>query len=412
MPVDSSEPPGGASNAFVPAADPTDVRPGDGPLSGLRLGVKDVFDVAGQRTLAGAPARSQEAPATENAALVALMLRLGATYAGRTVCDELAFSLMGTNAHYPAPRNAAAPDRVTGGSSSGSAAAAAAGEVDFSLATDTGGSIRAPASFCGLVGLRPTHALLPLDGCLPLASSLDVGGWLARDLPTTLRIGDALWRPLEPPPRPRVLRSPALEALVSDAAASREWRRIRAGCEAILGPAGEIDLGGKPHDLYRTFRVVQAAEAWATHGAFVETHGSAMNPDVRARFEWGRDLTDAQVGGALRDRDAFTAFFIDEMGEDGILVLPTVPGPAPLRAGSADDHGAFRERALHLLCIAGLCGMPQLSLPLGSVEGGPFGLSLIGPRGADASLLALGARLMERFAPSEAGVLERESVVQ
>jgi amidase len=112
------------------------------------------------------------------------LLDAGARFIGRTQTDELTFSLMGQNAHFPEPVNPAAPDRVTGGSSSGSAAAVAGGLADIALGSDTGGSIRAPASFCGLIGLRTTHGAITLEGAMPLAPSLDTFGWFARDIET------------------------------------------------------------------------------------------------------------------------------------------------------------------------------------------------------------------------------------
>ena len=400
MPADrADDPQDRASHAFLAERrEAVSIAPGAGVLEGLTLGVKDVFDVRGQVTMAGAPARSDLAPAASHASLVATLIDLGARFEGRTVCDELAFSLMGTNAHYAVPRNAAAPDRVTGGSSSGSAAAVAAGEVDIALATDTGGSIRAPGSFCGLIGLRPTFGELSMEGCEPLAPSFDVAGWFARDLATYRRVAHHFWsdQATDVPLRP--LRCMALLDLVEGGEARDEYARMEAGVERALGPLGTLDLGVPAATLYRTFRLLQAAEAWETHGEFVQAHGPDMNDDVQARFEWGRDLPPAEIGEAQRLRSAFALWMHDELGEDGVLVMPTVPGPAPLLSSSDEDRGAFRERALHLLCIAGLSGLPQLTLPLGHVAGAPFGLSLLGPPRSEMRLLELGSELLTQAA--------------
>src|SRR5882672_8095038 len=155
---------------------------GAGPLAGITFAAKDAFHIAGARTGFGQPdwLRTHE-PATETAAAVKLLLAAGADMVAKAQCDELCYSLTGENAHYGAPVNVRAPGRVTGGSSCGSAAAVAGSLVDFSLGTDCGGSIRIPASYCGLIGLRPTHGRVTLDGALPFASSFDVGGWLAQD---------------------------------------------------------------------------------------------------------------------------------------------------------------------------------------------------------------------------------------
>ena len=162
---------------------------GDGPLSGLTFAAKDIYDVAGHVTGCGNPdwARTHP-PAEAHAPAVATLLAAGATLVGKTHTDELAYSLMGANAHYGTPKNTADPRRVPGGSSSGSVAAVAAGLVDIGLGSDTGGSVRLPASFCGVYGLRTTHGLLPLDTAMPLAPSFDTVGWYSSDLGTMTRI--------------------------------------------------------------------------------------------------------------------------------------------------------------------------------------------------------------------------------
>ncbi len=155
---------------------------GDGPLASLRFGVKDLIDVAGHRTGCGNPTwLATHPPATVHAVCVEQLLAAGAHCAGKTVTDEVAFSLLGQNHFYGTPLNPAAPDRVPGGSSSGSASAVACGLVDFALGTDTGGSVRVPASNCGVWGWRPTHGLVSVAGVMPFSPSLDTVGVLARN---------------------------------------------------------------------------------------------------------------------------------------------------------------------------------------------------------------------------------------
>ena len=386
--------PDSPSHAFLPFDVPTPPM-GDGPLAGARLAVKDVFDVAGAVTHAGSPPWGvDQPPAGDTARAVSLLTDAGARVVGKTVPDELAFSLLGNNRHYPRPVNRAAPDRVTGGSSSGSAAAVGWGEAEVAVCTDTGGSIRAPASFCGLMGLRTTHGRVPMEGCVPLAPSFDTGGWFAAtpalyratamaSLPPT-HVALAEW--------PRARSCAVLDGLVERGSA-REYARIRSAALDHLGPVEPLDVGSAVDELYWCFRRLQAREAWSMHGPFVTRYGPSMNRDVRARFEWGRAVTAAEHGHAMRLRDAFAAWLADELGSD-VLVLPTVPGPAPLAEGDPDEIGGTRERALRLLCVAGLAGLPQLTLPLGSVDGAPFGLSLIGPRNTDVALIDLGTAIM------------------
>ena len=174
-----------------------------GPLLGLTFAVKDIYDVAAHRTGFGSPDWLRtHGPAEQTAPVVQRLLDAGADVVGKTHTDELTWSLTGENAHYGAPVNVSAPGRITGGSSSGSASAVAAGVVDFAVGSDTGGSVRLPASFCGILGMRPTYGRIPLDGVCPLAPSFDTCGWFARDAGVFERV-DALLCDDAPAPPPR-----------------------------------------------------------------------------------------------------------------------------------------------------------------------------------------------------------------
>src|SRR5213595_3199404 len=180
-------------NAFVPGPRVhIEGRPG-GPLSGLTFAAKDLFDVAGHPTGGGNPdwARSNPIP-TRHAWAVQTLLDAGATLIGKTITDEVSLGILGENAFDGTPKNVRAPGRVPGGSSSGSAAAVAAGICDTALGTDTGGSVRVPASFCGLFGIRPTHGRLDLTGMLPQAPTSDTTGWFARDAAMFARVSAVL----------------------------------------------------------------------------------------------------------------------------------------------------------------------------------------------------------------------------
>ena len=151
-----------------------------GPLAGLTVAVKDMYDIAGWRTGGGSPVwLDKHAPAKRHAAPVRKFLAAGATVIGKTVCDEFFFSLTGANAHYGTPLNPRAPGRLPGGSSAGSAAATAAGACDFALGSDTGGSVRVPASFCGIYGIRVTLGRVDMTGAMDMAPSFDAAGWFA-----------------------------------------------------------------------------------------------------------------------------------------------------------------------------------------------------------------------------------------
>lgn len=389
-------------NAFLAEPPVRVAHAAAGPLAGLRLAVKDIFDVAGWRTGCGNPQKLAEAaPAPHGAWAVERLLGAGAEFAGKTQTDELAFSLFGQNSHFPHPINPKAPARITGGSSSGSAAAVAGGLADIALGSDTGGSVRAPASFCGIWGLRPTHGRLPLDGVMPLAPSLDTVGFFARDAATLGRVGKVLFgrrelfSPLEggESQPSRLMRFPALEALVLPEAQS-EYRRLAGIAEGVLGAASQEALPFDTEALYWCFRRIQGFEAWAAHGAWLSAADRRLGPGVKERFEAGSQVSRASYDEETARRETFRAALAERLGADGVLLLPTVPGAAPLAASSAEALGDHRAQALALLCWSGLSGFPQLSLPLGAVEGAPFGVSLIGPAGSDLRLMAL-ARWLE-----------------
>jgi amidase len=165
----------------------------EGSLAGLSFGVKDIYHIAGHRTGFGNPTWLEtHPPAEETACAVQKLLDAGAEMVGKTLTDEMAYSLTGENAHYGTPVNPAAPDRVPGGSSNGSASAVAGGLVDFALGTDCGGSVRLPASYCGIMGIRPSLGRIPMDGVVPFSASFDVIGWFARDADLLERVGQVL----------------------------------------------------------------------------------------------------------------------------------------------------------------------------------------------------------------------------
>jgi amidase len=373
-----------------------------GSLAGLRLAVKDIFDVAGYRAGCGNPQKYEDAATAEKTApAVQAILDAGAAFAGKTQTDELAFSLMGQNAHFPHPVNPAAPDRVTGGSSSGSAAAVAGGLADIATGSDTGGSIRAPASFCGLIGLRTTHGRISLEGTMPLAPSLDTFGWFARDIGTYGKMAEVVLGavPISDTGAAGLihpLRLAALDSLVLGPIEAAEYHRMVGIVAAIIGELATAPaLSHSVDDLYWCFRKLQAYEAWAAHGDWISARDRGLGPGVRERFEFGATLGREVAAAETQRRTAFSAELTDLLGNDGILVLPTVPGAAPLKTSSQEDLQAYRERALRLLCLSGLSGFPQITLPVGEVHGAPFGISLLGPAGSDLALIKLGRRVLE-----------------
>ncbi|WP_172331132.1 amidase [Mangrovicoccus sp. HB161399] len=365
----------------------------DGPLSGLRLAVKDNLDIAGHVTGSGHPGwASIRQPAAETAPVVRMLAAAGAQIVGKTHMDELAYSLMGENAHYGTPLNPAAPGRVPGGSSSGSASAVAQGLADLGIGTDTGGSVRLPASFCGLWGWRPTHGLLPHGGMQALAASYDVPGLFARDAETLL-LAAAILAPDADLAAPRYLAPSDLWAQVPEATAAALRPFVP---EAETAPLFDPETLER---LQPVFRVAQGREIAATFGDWIRETAPEFGPGVRERFDGAMSLSAQEIAEAEAARAAIRAHVRGVLGKDGILVIPTAPGAAPLLNTSGEEMDRYRNAAIRMLSIAGHAGLPQITMPLAVIDGAPLGLSLVGPAGSDLAMIALAA---ERFAAAPA----------
>ena len=368
-----------------------------GSLHGLTFATKDIFDIAGRVTGCGNPDwLASHAPAVKNATAVQRLLDAGAHMVGKTITDELAFSLNGQNFHYGTPRNAVTPERVPGGSSCGSASAVGHGIVDLALGSDTGGSVRIPACLNGIFGIRPTHDAVDSTGVMPLARSFDTVGWFARDARTLSRAGDVLL----PPDRPGVALGRfyiARDAFaIADESVADAVRAAILKAAAALPVAAELDLGGELGGLYewlKRFRRLQPREIWAEHGAWIESRKPRFGPEIAERFALAKSVS-ATPEGDDRDFRARVSAHLDRvLGLDGMLLIPTAGTIAPRLDAGKDELVQFRDRTLSLTSIAGLGRVPQVQVPAGTVDGAAIGLSLIGPRGSDRALLALAEKV-------------------
>lgn len=363
----------------------------DGPLAGATFAAKDAFDIAGFPTGFGNPdwRRTHAVPA-ESASAVRRLLDAGATLIGKTHTDELTYSLNGENAHYGTPVNPAAPGRIPGGSSSGSAAAVAGGLADFALGTDTGGSVRLPASHCGIYGFRPTHGRVANDGVLPLAPSFDTVGWFARDTDLLYRIGRQLLGGDAPPGwRPRLLLAHDAFDLAEAAARPALVSAARRLSESLGEMTGCSIYEGETNAWLNAFLQLQGSEVWQCHGDWIREVQPKLGPGIRERFEWAASLDPADSAAADDLRRSVRHRLREVLGENSLLCLPTCPDTAPACGVPPAGQTPYRMQALRLLCIAGLAGLPQVSLPLASHDSRPLGLSLIGPAGSDLQLLGL-----------------------
>lgn len=362
-------------------------------LAGVRLAVKDVFQIRGMRAGAGNPDWLSAQPvALQTAPVAEWLLDAGACWVGKTVTDELTYSLAGINVHYGTPQNPAASDRLPGGSSSGSAVAVAAGHADLALGTDCGGSVRLPASYCGIWGIRPSHGRVTTQGCFTLAHSFDTVGWFASE-------GELLERVLQTLLHTQVPDAVAdVRLLVSDDLLQMLDAPVREAFERWLTTtalAVQRIAGGTLalEQWAEALRILQAAEVWQQHGAWVRRAAPGFATDVGSRFQLAATISAGQVAWATAVRTDAQRCLASLLGSDGYLLLPPVPGPAPALEAPLQHVQVTRARSQQMLCVAGLAGLPQVVWPWTRIDGAPVGLSLIGPRFADEQVMGLARRL-------------------
>jgi amidase len=380
-----------AINAFIPGPRITIDGARNGPLAGLTFAAKDLFDVAGYPTGGGNHdwARSNPVP-TKHAWAVQTLLDACAKLIGKTITDEVSLGILGENAFDGTPLNTKAPDRVPGGSSSGSVAAVAAGLCDTALGTDTGGSVRVPASFCGLYGIRPTHGRLDVTGMLPQAPSSDTTGWFARDADTFSRVSSVLLSETIADTLPTRL-IVAVDAFgFADATVAAALQPMVAKLATLIGSAREEMMAPQGLSVWsRAQRTLQPHEAWQTFKPWVERDNPRMAFNVARGLVAGSTIPEADRSWAELMRQEARARMAYLLPQGTILCLPTTPFPAPKKGLSLPVLGPMRDRITCLCAQGGLTGVPQVSIPGATVDGLPIGLSIIGGRGTDAMLVAV-----------------------
>jgi Asp-tRNA(Asn)/Glu-tRNA(Gln) amidotransferase A subunit family amidase len=371
-----------------------------GPLAGETIAVKDLFEIEGFRVGAGNPTWLAEAPvATATAPALAALVDAGAAIRGIAQTDEFAYSIAGANSHYGTPPNPRVPGGLPGGSSSGPASAVASGQASIGLGTDTAGSVRVPASYNGLWGLRTTHGAVSRERLLPLADSFDTVGWLTRS-PALLRSAAvATLGKTGVVPSGEFVVAPALVA-VADRSVQLAFDGALANLAPANAPAASVDIGNID-ELFETFRVVQAADAWRADGDWVTGHPGALGPATAARFAVAAAVTPAEEQAARAALVAQRAR-LDGLLGDRILLLPSASSAAPSATAETAELDRVRAATLRLCCIAGLTGRPALSVPVLSVPGpfgpdAPLGLCLVGPRGSDVALIAVAEQLVTQL---------------
>jgi len=350
---------------------------------GITLAVKDLFDTAALTTTYGSAIFFDHVP-RETAEVVLRLEAAGYANVGKTNLHEFAYGTTSENPHYGNVPNPIAPGRIAGGSSGGSAAALAAGLADAALGTDTGGSIRIPAACCGVVGLKPTWGLVPLDGCFPLAPTLDHGGPMARSVSECT----AMMLPLVPGFEPRSLES------LEDVAVGVAWTEhadplVRARVEeaaALFPRARPVDL-----PLAEEARTVFMREVADTHRELYAEHADLYSDNVGSKVELCLQVTDSEYDAGLRGRERYREQFAAAMDGLDLLVAPTLPFVAPV---AGQDERELRARLTQLTWPLNVLGAPALALPAGAAEHGlPASVQIVGRHGDDALVLAAGELL-------------------
>lgn len=377
--------------AWVPHGRFTIAPTGRGPLDGLSFAAKDLFDVAGHTTGAGNPAwLATHSAATAHSPLISQLLAAGAQLYGKTITDELAYSIQGENVHYGTPVNTRAPDRVPGGSSSGSAAAVAAELVDFALGTDTGGSTRVPGSYCGLWGLRTTQGLLSTAGVVPLSPLFDTMTWLATRAEVFERVGQVLL----PGPADIAWRG---AVVLTDACAQADAtfaplidRVIDALASEFSLPITHAPSSDTELEVWRqTYVTVSAYDAWQTHKDWITTAQPTFGAAIQGRWTAASSITTDTAASA----EAMQANLRDQirslLGSDRIAILPSASSAAILRTADPATVDGIRANTFRITSIAGLAGLPQVNIPFIASDGLPAGVSLLGPAGSDLALIKL-----------------------
>jgi amidase len=353
--------------------------------------VKDLYAIAGEKAGAGNPDWLARAPtANKHADAVEKLLAAGASIVGKTITDEFFYSVTGMNAHYGTPPNLRAPGRIPGGSSSGSAAATAAGACDFALGSDTGGSVRVPASFCGLYGIRTTHGRIDTTGAMDMSPSFDTIGWFAasaglfRAVGHVLLDGQAGSAPIDN------LLVPGDAFAQADEPVAALLRDALTAMNGALPRAQAMNIAPDGFESWRdAVRIIQAYEVWQVNGRFITEKKPKFGPGVAERMQIASKITKAEAD-ASRDIQAAAREHIRSKIKPGtVMALPTAPCIAPRIDTPQDELESFRVRVMRLTCIAGLAGLPQVTVPVGTVAGCPVGLSFIGWAGGDEALLDL-----------------------
>lgn len=368
-----------------------------GLLANKSFGAKDLFDVAGYVTGAGNPTWLEtHNEATHTARAILRLTDAGAKLIGKTCTDELAFSLDGINVHYGTPLNPQAPDCIPGGSSSGSASIVASGLSDFAIGTDTAGSIRVPASYCGIYGFRPTHGRIATDGVVPLGPDFDTVGWFARNAEMLQNCGQVLLAESPTIALPSTMKFWTDGFAMVDEDFSPRLDELVDGIKRGFAVIPHVELGQQVIESWlKWFGIVRGWQAWQCHGQWIEQARPRFAPDIEQRFMHCKTITERDFQQAEAERRKILDPILSLLPADAVLCLPTTCGPPPLKTSDEATLSANRKKNLALCAIASVAGLPQVTIPVSVSPALTTGLSFIGSPGSDMMLLNLACHLTD-----------------
>ena len=358
-----------------------------GLLSNLNFVLKDMCDVKNFKTSCGNPDFFKKCDfANDYAPFLKDLLNEGPVLKGITVCDEFFYSLIGENGHYGTPTNLNAPSCVPGGSSSGSAAALTTDLYDFSIGSDTGGSVRIPASFCGLIGMRPTHNRINTKGVYPMAPSFDTVGWFANNPEIFQKVGNVLLNNIERSNvdfKQYVVAEDLLE--LCDAEVQSNFNNY---INVNIPNINKTRLSTNTKAIIAdNFRILQGAEVKANIIPWIEKNKPNISPEIKSRIDMASKITDIEVSKSLIFRKTLVDEIDKSLPEGTIAIFPTSPFSAPKSGQDDESLGSFRKRLMELTSVAGMTSRPQITIPRLKDKSGPVGISLLGWKYSDEILL-------------------------
>ena len=358
-----------------------------GNLLDMRFLCKDMCQIKGFKTSCGNPDfYKHTAEATENAPFLEKILNEGAILEGITICDEFFYSIIGENIHYGTPSNKNAPNCVPGGSSSGSAAALTQINYDFTIGTDTGGSVRVPASFCGIYGFRPTHGRINLNKVYPMSESFDTLGWFSNNKSNMLKVGKVFFDHFEEIPieQKNILIPIDIINNLDENIKSQFYDY----CENKFKNLKKVQLSKyNKSELAECFRVIQGYEIKLSMLPWIQKYNPKISTEINSRFEVTKNITVNMYNESINLRKEFVSELDKNLSKEALIIFPTTPFSAPITGQSDDDLSELRKKVMEFTCIGGLSSRPQISIPKFKGSTGPIGLSVLGNKNADEIIL-------------------------